>query len=155
MVIHTFTDLFRFLNADFHFSLPQVQAKTIYNIRCMICPRIHSTGANPGMVQSQNYQGSLDHDDLLDIIMEELIEQPENAFNHPSCFVAPTEDSMQFSAVLPMDWSAITSSSQPIPCSNTNSNRNAIASIICQTSVENPGFVVGSTFVEDIMALGG
>jgi len=51
-----------------------------------------------------------------------LIEQPDNSFNHLSSIFAATEASMQFSAVLPMGGSAIASSSQPIPCHDSNSN---------------------------------
>jgi len=52
---------------------------------------------------------------------------------------------MQFSAVLPIGASAIASSSQPVPCSNSNSND--ITSITYMASVENMGLVDGSTIV--------
>jgi hypothetical protein len=91
---------------DFSSSSPAVQAKTIDNIRSMICQRIHSTGTDPVMAQPHNNQGSF-HEDFLDYVPEELIEQPDNSFNRLSSFVDNTEASMRFSAVLP----AIASSS--------------------------------------------
>jgi len=108
------------------------------------------------MAQPYNDQGSFD-EDFLDYIPEELIEQPDNSFNRLSSFVAATEASMRFSAVLPMGGSAIASSSQPIPCSNSNSNSNSndIISITNMTSIENTGLVDGSTIVEGAMSLGG
>jgi len=54
---------------------------------------------------------------------------------------------MRFSAVLP----AITSSSKPVPCSDSNSKSNDITNM---TSVENTGLVNGSTIVEAEMWLG-
>jgi len=100
------TDVFRHLDADFRSSSPEVQAKKIDNICSMIRRRIHSTGTDPAMAQPHNDQGSFD-EDFLDYILEELIEPPDNSFNRLSSFVAATEASMQFSAVLPV----ITSSS--------------------------------------------
>jgi len=108
---------------------------------------MHSTGTDPAMAQPDNDQGSFD-EDFLDYIPEELIEQPDNSFNRHSSFVAATEASMQFSAVLP----AIASSSQPVPCSDSNSNSNDITNM---TSVENTGLVDGCTIVEGAMSLGG
>jgi hypothetical protein len=99
------------------------------------------------MAQPDNDQGYSDMD-FLDYIPEELIEQPDNSFNCLSSIVAATEASMPFSAVLP----AIASSSQPIPCSNSNSNSNNITNM---TSVENTGLVDGSMIVEGAMLLGG
>jgi len=99
------------------------------------------------MAQSHNDQGSFD-EDYLDYVPEELIEQPDNSFNRLSSFVAATEASMRFSAVLP----AIGSSSQPVPCSNSNSNSNDITNM---TSVENTGLVDGSTIVEGTMSHAG
>jgi hypothetical protein len=99
------------------------------------------------MAQPHNDQGSFD-EDFLDYVPEELIEQPDNSFNRLSSFVAATEASMRFSAVLP----AIASSSQPVPCSDSNSNSNDITNM---TSVENTGLVDGSTIVEGAMSLGG
>jgi hypothetical protein len=143
------TDVFRRLDADFRSSSPEVQAKKIDNIRSMIRRRIHSTGTDPAMAQPHNDQGSFD-EDFLDYVPEELIEQPDNSFNRLSSFVAATEASMRFSAVLP----AIASSSQPVPCSNSNSNSNS-NDITNMTSVENTGLVDGSTIVEGAMSLGG
>ena len=140
------TDVLRRLDADFRSSSPEVQAKKIHNIRSMICRRIHSTGTDPAMAQPHNARGSID-EDFLDYIPEEQIEQPDNSFNCLSSFVAPTEASMPFSAVLP----AIASSSQPVPCSNSNSNSNDITNM---TNVENTGLVNGSTIVEGAMSLG-
>jgi hypothetical protein len=51
-----------------------------------------------------------------------LIKLPENSFNHFSHFVAAAEVCMQFSTVLPMGRSTITSSSQLVPCSDSNTN---------------------------------
>jgi len=144
-------DVFHLLDADFHSSSPEVQPKQIDNISSMIHRRIHSTVTDPAMAQPHNNQGSFD-EDFLDYVPEELIEQPDNSFNHLSSFVAATEASMQFSAVLPMRGSAIASSSQPVPCSNSNSNSNDITNI---TSVENTGLFDGSTIVDGAMSLGG
>jgi hypothetical protein len=141
------TDVFRRLNADFRSSSPEVHPKKIDNIRSMIRRRIHSTGTDPAMAQPHNNQGSF-AENFLDYIPEELIELPDNSFNGLSRFVAATEASMQFSAVLP----AIASSSQPVPCSNSNSNSNDSTNM---TSVENTGLVDGSTIVEGAMSLGG
>jgi len=51
-----------------------------------------------------------------------------------------------------MDGSAIASSSQPVPCSDSNSSGNHITNI---TSVENMRLVDGSMIVEGAMLLGG
>ena len=72
-----------------------------------------------------------------------------------SSFVAATEASLRFSAVLPMCRSAIASSSQPVPCSNSNSYSNNITNITIITSIENMGLVYGSMIVEGVMLLGG
>jgi hypothetical protein len=108
---------------------------------------IHSTGTDPAMAQPHNDEGSID-EDFLDYLPEELIEQPDNCFNRLSSFVAATEASMRFSAILP----AIASSSQPDPCSDSNCNSNDITN---RTSYENMGFVDGRTIVESVMLLGG
>jgi hypothetical protein len=100
------------------------------------------------MAQPHNDQGSID-EDFLDYIPEELMEQPNTSFNRLSSFVAATEASMRFSAVLP----AIASSSQPIPCSDSNNNNSN--DITNMTSIENTGFVDGNTMVEGAMSLGG
>jgi hypothetical protein len=143
----TGTNVIPRLDADFRSSSPEVPAKRINNIRSMIHRRIHSTGTDPAMAQPHNDQGSLD-EDFLDYVPEELIEQPDDSFNHLSRFVSANAASMRFSAVLP----AIASSSQPGPCSNSNSNSNNITNM---TSVENTGLVNGSTIVEGAMSLGG
>jgi len=140
------TDVFRRLDTDFGSSSPAVQAKTINNISSMIRRSIHSTGIDPAMAQLNNDQCSFD-EDFIDYVLEELIEQPSNSFNHLSSFVAATEASLQFSASLP----AIARSSQPVPCSNSNNNSNDITNM---TSFENMGFVSGSTIVEGAMSLG-
>jgi hypothetical protein len=141
------TDVFHRLDTDFLSSLPEVQAKKIDNIRSMIRRRIHSTGTDPAMAQPHDNEGSFD-ERLLDYIPEELIEQPDNSFNRLSSFVAATEASMQFTAVLP----AIASSSQPVSCSDSNSDSNDITNM---TNVENTGLVDGSTSVKGAMSLGG
>jgi len=87
------TDVFRCLDADFHSSLPEVQAKKKYNICSMIHRRIHSTGMDLAMAQPHNDQGSFD-EDFLDYLPEELIEQPNNSCNRLSSCVAATEASM-------------------------------------------------------------
>jgi len=113
----------------------------------MIHRRIHASGTDPAMAQPHNDQASIG-EDFLDYVPEELIEQPDNSFNHLSSFVAATDASMRFLAVLP----AIASSSQPVHCSNSNSNSNDITNM---TSIENTGLVDGSTIVEGAMSLGG
>jgi len=52
------------------------------------------------MAQPHNNQSSFD-EDFLHYLPEDLIEQPDNSFNCLSSFVAATEASMWFSAVLP------------------------------------------------------
>jgi hypothetical protein len=106
---------------------------------------------DPAIAQPHNDPGSID-EDFLDYVQQELNEQPDNSFNHPSRFVAATEASMRFSAVLHMGVSAITNSSQRNPCSNSNSNSNDITNM---TSVENMRLVNGSRIVEGAMLLGG
>jgi len=54
--------------------------------------------------------------------------------------------------LLTLGGSAIASSSQPVPCSNGNSNGNNITNM---TSVENTGLVDECTIVEGAMSLGG
>jgi hypothetical protein len=91
------------------------------------------------MIQPHNNHRSFD-ENFPNYIPQELIGQPDNSFHLLSSFVAATEASMPFSAVLPMGGSAITISSYPIPCSNSNSNSNSnnITSITNMTSIENP-----------------
>jgi hypothetical protein len=95
---------------------------------------------DPAMAQPHNDQCSLDKD-IFDYLLEELMEHLNNSCNHLSSFVAATEVSMRFSAVLPMGGSAIASSSQPIPDSNSNSNSNDIMGITNTTSIESVGLV--------------
>jgi len=101
------------------------------------------------MAQPHNNQGSFD-EDFLDYFPEEVMEQPHNSFNCLSSFVAATEACMRVSAVQPMGRSAIVSSSQPVPCSDSNSNN--ITNI---SSVEYTGLVNGSTILEGAISLGG
>jgi len=111
-------DAFCFLKVDFHTSLPEVQANKIDSIRSPIHWRIDSTGAHPAMTQPHNDQGMFD-ENILDYVPYELIEQPDNSFNCISSFVAATEASMRFSAVLLMGGSAIASSSPSTPVTAT------------------------------------
>jgi len=107
--------------ADFHCSLPLGQAEKIYNICGMIHPTIHSPGIDPVMTQHLNDQGRID-EGFLDYMLVELIKQSNNSFNRLSSIVAATVAWMRFPGNLPMGGSAITSSSQPVPCSNSNKN---------------------------------
>jgi len=145
------TDVFRHLDTDFCSSLPVVQPKKTCSIPSMICRKIHLTGTDPVMAKPHNHQLSSD-EDFLDYLPEELLQQPDNSFNHLTSPVVATEARMPFSAVLPMGWSAIASSSQPVPCSNSNSNRYNIANI---TSIENTGSVDGSMIEDGAMTFGG
>jgi len=88
-------------------------------------------------------------------VVADVIEQPNNSFNCLSSFVVATEAIMRFSAVVPMGGSAIAISSQPVPCSNSNSNTNDFTNITTITRLENMGLVDGSTIVESAMSLGG
>jgi len=87
------TDIFRCLNMDFLSFWPEVQANKIHTIRSMIHRRIHSTGMHPAMAQPHDDLGSF-AEDCLDCVLEELIEQPNYSFDHPSSFVAATEARM-------------------------------------------------------------
>jgi len=142
------TDEFHPLDVDFRSSWPEVQAKIIHNIHGIIWWRIHSPGIDPAMIQLYNDQGSVDHD-FLDYVSEELTEQPDNCFNCLSSFIAATEASMKFSAVLLMGGSTVSSSTQPVPWSNSNSNSNVI------TSIESTGLFDGSTIRKGAMSFGG
>jgi hypothetical protein len=113
----------------------------------MIRQMILSTGTDPAMAQPHNDQESL-NEEFLDYVPEELKEQPENSCNRLSSFVAATEASMRFSAVLP----AIASSSQPFPCCDSISISNDITNM---TRVECMGLVDGSTIVDGEMSFGG
>jgi len=154
LVNHACWDVFRRLDVDFQSSSPEVQAKKPDNFRSMTCWRIHPTVTHQAMAQPYNNQGSID-EDFCDNISEPQIEQTNNSFNHPCSLVAATESSMQFAPVLPMGRSAITSSSQHIPSSNSNSNSNDITNITNITSIENTGLLDGSTIVEGAMSQGG
>jgi len=107
-------DVFRRPDANVRACLPDVEAKVIDNIHSMIHWGIHSTGTDRVIAQPYNNLGSFD-EVFVDYVPEELIEQPDNSFNHLSSFIAATEASMQFSAGLPMGRSAIASSRQPVP----------------------------------------
>jgi hypothetical protein len=133
--------------------LPEFQAKKIDNIDSMICQRIHSTGMDAAMAQPHNNHGSVEHNFNAHILWE-LIEQPDDSFNYLSSFIADIETCMRFSAILTMGGSAIASSSQSIPCHNSNTNSNDITSITEMTSVEITGLLDGSTFVEGAMYRG-
>jgi hypothetical protein len=117
----------------------------------MMLGTIYSTGMNPAIAQPHNDQGSFNVE-FVDYIPEVLIEQPDNSFKHLSSFVAATKDSMRFSAILSMGGSAIASSSQSVPCCDSNNHCNNITKI---TSVENMGLVNASTIVQGAMSRGG
>jgi len=138
----------------FDFSFWEVEANMIDNFRSTIHWRISSTGPNPAVAQPDNSQGTCDKD-FLNYILENLIEQPENTFDCRSSFVAATEASMQFWAVLPMGGAAIPCSSLPIPCSDSNSNSNKITNITNINHIKNIEVVNGSMIVEGAMSLGG
>jgi len=144
------TYVFRCLDMDFCFSLPEVQANKIDNICSIIHRWIHSTCTDPAIAQPHNNQGRCG-EDYHHCILEELIKQPDNSFNPLRSIFAASEASMRFSAVLPMSGSAIACSSQPVPCSNSNSTSKDITNI---PSVENTRIVDGSTIVEAAMSLG-
>ena len=129
-------DVFRHLEADFGSSSPQVQGKEALTIGSIIHTWIDPSGMDPVMAQHHKDQGGLD-EDFLGYIPEALKEHPNNSFNGLSSYVAASKGSMQFSAVLPMGHSAITSSSQPVHWSNSNSNSNEITNIPNITSIQN------------------
>jgi hypothetical protein len=106
------------------------------------------------MPQPHNDLGSFDQG-CLDHVPEKPIAQPNNSFNLLSSFVAVTEASLRFSAVLPMSGSAIASSSQPISCSNSQSNSNDITSITNMTNIENTVLDEGSMIVKGPMLAAG
>jgi len=145
VVNNAWADVCGHLDSGFCSSSPAVQAKNIDDICSIIRRRIHRTVTDPWIAQPQNNWGSYDQD-FLNHILEELIEHPDNYFNRLSSFIPATEASVRYSAVLPMGVSAIASSSQPVPCSNSNSN-----DITNMTSVENTESVDGSTIVEGAM----
>jgi len=137
------------LNADFRSSEAGVQTKNIHSIHSMIGRRINSTGRDPAMAQPHNDRGSID-ENFLDYILEKLIERPDTSSNGLSSFAAATEASMRFSADLPIGGTAIASSSQPVPCINSDSNSNNITNM---TSIENTELVDGSTIVQGAILL--
>jgi len=147
-------DEFHCLNVDLRSFLPEVQTRKIDNICSVMHRRIHSTGTDPAMAQHPNDQGSFD-EDMLDYVSEELIGQPDICLIPLSSFVAATEASMQFSAVLPIGRSAIARSSQLFPFSDSNSNSNDITSVANMNSIENTGLLDGCTILEDAMSPGG
>jgi len=110
MVNNACTDVFYCLHLDFHSSLPDIEAKKIQNICRMIRRRIHWTGSDSVVAESDNDQGRVD-EEFLDYVPEKLTVYPDKFFNCLSSFLAATEASMQFSVVRPMGGSAITSSS--------------------------------------------
>jgi len=110
MVNTACSDVLRLLDGNFRSSSPEVQAKIIHNIRSVIRRRILATGKEPAMAKPRNNQGTL-YDDFLDYVLEELIQQPDDSFNRLSSFVAATDASIQFSAILPIGGSTIASSS--------------------------------------------
>jgi hypothetical protein len=105
------------------------------------------------MAQPHKYQGSIGKN-FLDYVLEEQIEQPNNSCNCLISSVAAAEASMKFSAVMTMSGSAIASSSQPIPFSESNRNSNMITSIAKRTSIKNVGLVDETMIVEGNMLLG-
>lgn len=62
MVNDACKDVFRHLNADFHSSLPVVQAKQLDNSNYMKCRRIHKTNIDPALAQPRNDYSSFDGD---------------------------------------------------------------------------------------------
>ena len=87
------TDVFCHIDADFCSASPAVQAKMMDNIRSIIRRRMHSTGTDPELAQPHNDRGSLD-EDLVDYIMEEIMDQPDNSSNRLRSVVSATEGSM-------------------------------------------------------------
>jgi len=146
--------VFRFPNADFHSFSPLFLTKQIGKSCTVLHRMIHYTGTDPAMGQPPNDQSSYD-EDFLNYVLKELIEQLEIFSSCLNSFVAATEASMRFSAVLHMGGTAIASSSQPVRCSNSNCNSNNITSITNLTRAAYTGSVAGSTIVEGAMLLGG
>jgi len=151
-----YTNIFCHLDADFSSASPEVQAQQIDITHSMIYCGIHSTGTDFVMSTPHNVQSCI-VEYFFDYIPEELKQQPNNSFYCLITFVAPTDASKQFTAVLPIGGSAIPSSSQSVSCSNTNSNSNSnnITNITNISSVVNPGLVNGSTIWQSAMSLGG
>lgn len=107
---------------------------------------------DPAKTQFHNNQSRISNI-FRDYIPEELIEKPNYFLNRLSGIVAATEGSIPFSAARPMGRILIVGSRQPFPCSDSNGND--ITIITNATSIENPGFVDGSTIPEDAMSVGG
>jgi hypothetical protein len=120
-VRNAYTDVFHRLSADYHSFSAEFQAERIDIIYSTMYRRIYPTGTDTAMAQSNNNEGSIDKG-FLDSILEELVEQLGNSVNHQSSAVAATEGCVQFSVVLLIRGSAITSSIEPNPCSNSHSN---------------------------------
>jgi hypothetical protein len=122
------------------------------NICGIIHQRIRLSDSYPAMAQPQDNQGSLD-EDFFDYVPDELIQQSVNSFYHLSRFVSATEATMRFSTVLPRGGSAIASSSQPVSCSNSNSNGKDVTNITNMANIENTGLVDGRMIVDGAMSL--
>lgn len=142
------TNVFLWFCNDFCSSFPDIQAKMKDSIHCMIDQRIYWTETDSAMAQPHHYQGSID-EHVLHYVPHKLMEPPNNLFNLFSKFVATTETCIWFPADLPMCRSATTSSSQPVPYSNRNSN-----DITDIASIEYTELVNWSLIVEGAMSLG-
>jgi hypothetical protein len=99
------------------------------------------------MAQPHNNPGSCG-DDFLDYVPEVLIEQFDDSFNALISFVATTEATTKCLAVLPIGGSAIASSSQHVPSSDSNNNNKDNSCITNIGSIENAGWVDGDKIVE-------
>jgi hypothetical protein len=131
---------------------PKVEVAEVNNIRSLIHLRIHSTGTDPAMVQPHENLGSI-HENLFYFIPEKLIEQSNKTFKHHSSFVAAMEANMHFSAVLPLGWSAIASSSCPI--TNNDSISNNITHLTDITHMDNTRLFNGRKIIEAAILIGG
>jgi len=105
------------------------------------------------MAKPQNDQSSF-NEHLVDYLLEEVIQQPDSSFNCLISSLAAAEASIPFSAVVPIRGSANTSSSQPVPCCDSNSNRNDVTDITNITTIENMGLVDGCTIVVAAILIG-
>lgn len=141
-------DVFHCLSVDFHSSTAEVQAEWIDIICSMIYRRIHSTGTDTAMAQSDNDEGSIENVFFV-YILEGQVEKLCDSIIHLSSMVAATEACILLSAVLLIGRSAITSSIQPNPCSNSHSND--ITNII---RVESAGLVDRSPILQCAILLG-
>jgi len=154
MVNPACTDGFGCLNTDFHSSSPEVQASKIDNIHRIICQRIDMNSPEPVTAELHNDRDSI-HENSLDNVPGNMIELPDNSFSCLISFAAATETSVQFSDVLPMGASAIASSCQPVPSSDSKSSSDDITSVTNISSIENMGLVDGGTIVNGTLPLGG